>query len=105
MMQKKYDLYCGAAKKYFWDEKQKLFVSGKDRQVSYASQVWLILGGAANQKEGINILHRVAQHQNAVRIVTPYMYHYYIQSLIDCGMNLEAKEALNILGRNGKAGG
>ena len=50
MMQKKYDLYCGAAKKYFWDEKQKLFVSGKDRQVSYASQVWLILGGAANQK-------------------------------------------------------
>lgn len=25
---------------------------------------------------------------------TPYMYHYYIQSLIDCGMNLEAKEAL-----------
>ena len=55
MMQKKYDLYCGAAKKYFWDEKQKLFVSGKDRQVSYASQVWLILGGAANQKEGINI--------------------------------------------------
>ena len=22
------------------------------------------------------------------------MYHYYIQSLIDCGMNLEAKEAL-----------
>lgn len=85
MMQKKYDLYCGAAKKYFWDEKQKLFVSGKDRQVSYASQVWLILGGAANQKEGINILHRVAQHQNAVRIVTPYMYHYYIEAFLQCG--------------------
>ena len=93
-MQKKYDLYCGAAKKYFWDEKQKLFVSGKDRQVSYASQVWLILGGAANQKEGINILHRVAQHQNAVRIVTPYMYHYYIEAFLQCG---EKEEALQIM--------
>ena len=94
MMQKRYDLYCGAAKKYFWDEKQKLFVSGKDRQVSYASQVWLILGGAANQKEGINILHRVAQHQNAVRIVTPYMYHYYIEAFLQCG---EKEEALQIM--------
>lgn len=94
MMQKKYDLYCGAAKKYFWDEKQKFFVSGKDRQVSYASQVWLILGGAANQKEGINILHRVAQHQNAVRIVTPYMYHYYIEAFLQCG---EKEEALQIM--------
>ena len=94
MMQKKYDLYCGAAKKYFWDEKQKLFVSGKDRQVSYASQVWLILGGAANQKEGINILHRVGQHQNAVRIVTPYMYHYYIEAFLQCG---EKEEALQIM--------
>ena len=94
MMQKKYDLYCGAAKKYFWDEKQKLFVSGKDRQVSYASQVWLILGGAANQKEGINILHRVAQHQNAVRIVTPYMSHYYIEAFLQCG---EKEEALQIM--------
>ena len=94
MMQKKYDLYCGAAKKYFWDEKQKLFVSGKDRQVSYASQVWLILGGAANQKEGINILHRVAQHQNAVRIVTPYMYHYYIEAFLQCG---EKEETLQIM--------
>ena len=94
MMQKKYDLYCGAAKKYFWDEKQKLFVSGKDRQVSYASQVWLILGGAANQKEGINILHRVAQHQNAVRIVTPYMYHYYIEAFLQCG---EKEDALQIM--------
>ena len=94
MMQKKYDLYCGAAKKYFWDEKQKLFVSGKDRQVSYASQVWLILGGAANQKEGINILHRVAQHQNEVCIVTPYMYHYYIEAFLQCG---EKEEALQIM--------
>ncbi len=94
MMQKKYDLYCGAAKKYFWDEKQKLFVSGKDRQVSYASQVWLILGCAADQKEGIDILHRVAQHKNAVRIVTPYMYHYYIEAFLQCG---EKEEALQIM--------
>lgn len=94
MMQKKYDLYCGAAKKYFWDEKQKLFVSGKDRQVSYASQVWLILGGATDQKEGIDILHRVAQHKNAVRIVTPYMYHYYIEAFLQCG---EKEEALQIM--------
>ncbi len=32
-------------KAYFYDEKKGLFVSGENRQISYASQVWLILGG------------------------------------------------------------
>lgn len=65
-----------------------------------------VLGGAANQKEGINILHRVAQHQNAVRIVTPYMYHYYIEGVFAVrGKRGSTSDYENILGRNGKAGG
>lgn len=34
------------AVKEFWDEKLEFFVSGENKQISMASQVWMILGGA-----------------------------------------------------------
>ena len=44
--------------------------------------------------EGKKALSALTTTQDVCYPGTPYMYHYYIQSLIDCGMNLEAKEAL-----------
>ncbi len=40
---------------FFYDEKKGLFVSGENRQISYASQVWLILGGVVDSEEGLRI--------------------------------------------------
>ena len=33
-----------------------VFVSGKDKQVSYASQAWMVLGGVATKAEGAKAL-------------------------------------------------
>ncbi len=85
-----YALYQKAAKNYFYDEEKQLFISGECRQISYASQVWLILGGVVDAKEGLQILHNLAGCPDAVEMVTPYMYHYYIEALIGCGAKEEA---------------
>ena len=83
-----------AARKNLYNRKTGLFVGTGDKQISYASQIWMILSGVASKAEGKKALSALDTTQNVCYPGTPYMYHYYIQSLIDCGMNLEAKEAL-----------
>ncbi len=50
-----------AAKHTFWDEDQKVFVSGKERQVSIASQVWMILAGVIKETDAAQLLERVKE--------------------------------------------
>ena len=83
-----------AARKNLYNRKTGLFVGTGDKQISYASQIWMILSGVASKAEGKKALSALTTTQDVCYPGTPYMYHYYIQSLIDCGMNLEAKEAL-----------
>lgn len=83
-----------AAAHRLWDEGQGLFVSGADRQVSWASQVWMVLGGAIDPEEGAHLLDRVAACNSAEKMVTPYMYHNYVDALIHTG---QKEQALDIL--------
>lgn len=87
---KTYELYRKAAKMHFYDEEKGLFVSGDCRQISYASQVWMILGDVVDEQSGIRILHDVATQTEAIEMITPYMYHYYIEALLKCGDKTEA---------------
>ena len=41
------------------DEKTGLFVSGEEKQINYASQVWLILAGAVSIEEGRAMLDKL----------------------------------------------
>ena len=50
----------------------EFYVSGEGKQVSWASQVWMTLGGAKHG--GAELLKRLENTQ-AEAIVTPYMYH------------------------------
>ena len=53
----------------------------------------MILSEVATKTEGEKALSALHTTQNVCHPGTPYMYHYYIQSLINCGMNAEAKKA------------
>jgi alpha-L-rhamnosidase len=83
-----------AAHKKFLDKKTGLFLSGPMKQVSYASQAWMILSGVPTQAEGQKALKALASSKDVVRHGAPYLYHYYIEAMIQCGMHKEAKEAV-----------
>lgn len=73
------------AKKVFWDDNLECFISGEERQVSMASQVWMILGGVMEKEEAVSLLRRMESTENKIDMITPYMYHNYIDALIGLG--------------------
>lgn len=79
-----------AARSYLFDTELELFISGAEKQLSWASQIWMVLGGAADGE----VLARIADIPNAIGMVTPYLYHHYVQALIDTG---EKGKALQVL--------
>ena len=81
----------GAALRYLYDAEQGVFISGEARQVSVASQVWMILGGASADAQ---ILFRAEKTDGVIGMVTPYMYHHYVQALIDTGRRADALNTL-----------
>lgn len=82
------------AVKHFWDEKQQLFVSGDKRQVSWATQVWMILARVfPKEKNRALILHTMDVNPR-IRMVSPYMYHHFIDALIRCDETERALEEI-----------
>lgn len=84
----------GATHKNLYDKKSGVFISGKDKQVSYASQAWMVLSGVATKTEGAAALKKLPAMQNVVYPGAPYLYHYVIEAMIQCDMKKEAKEML-----------
>lgn len=78
------------ANRFLYDDKLGLYVSGSDRQISYASQVWMVLGGAVDGKAAERLLGKLEAYDAAVKMVTPYMYHNYIDALLKLGKKNEA---------------
>ncbi|MBQ1810936.1 MAG: hypothetical protein II016_07425 [Erysipelotrichaceae bacterium] len=84
-----------AAALTMFDRKKGLFVSGIDRQISWASQIWMILAGVLDEEENRKVLERIASVEDAVPLNSPYAYHHYIQALIDAGGKDEAYEKMH----------
>lgn len=83
-----------AARKEMYAPSQGVFLSGTENQLSYMSQVWMILSGVMSPTEGQKALRIVLQTPDAVYPVAPYAYHYLIEAMIKCTMNIEAKKFL-----------
>jgi alpha-L-rhamnosidase len=84
----------GAARKHLYDAGSGMFISGSRRQLSYASQAWMVLSGVASGEEARTALRSVVSTGNAVKPGAPYLFHYYVEALIQCGLHTEAKKAL-----------
>lgn len=82
-----------AAINVFYDSDIGLFVSGEGRQLSYASNIWMCLAEVVDQNESKKVLDRLAT-SGAIRPVTPYLYHHYVQALINYSKEEEAKQLL-----------
>lgn len=82
------------AVEHFWDEEQRLFVSGQERQVSWATQVWMILARVFPQEKNRELILHTIDVNPEIRMVTPYMYHHYIDALIRSGEKERALEEM-----------
>ena len=83
-----------ASHKNLYDKNAGVFVSGKDKQVSYASQAWMVLSGVATKAEGARALRQLLSLPNVVYPGAPYLYHYVIEAMIQCDMKKEAKDLI-----------
>ncbi|RKD90706.1 alpha-L-rhamnosidase-related protein [Mangrovibacterium diazotrophicum] len=83
-----------AALANLYNTKTGMFACGDDQQISYASQIWMILGGVLNEKQSQKVLTAVMNTPEALSPGGPYMYHYLIQALINSNMQAKAKELL-----------
>lgn len=84
-----------AAQKFLWDESLGMFISGPERQVSWASQAWMVLAGVPSWEQGRRALINVISTPSAARPVTPYMYHYMVEALLMAGLKDEASKLLH----------
>jgi hypothetical protein len=83
-----------AARVYLYDNQKGVFVSGPEKQISYASQAWMILSGVATKTEAQKALKTVQGMKDVVRPGGPYLYHYYVEAMMQSGLQGEARKVL-----------
>jgi hypothetical protein len=81
---------AAAAQGHFFDPAQRLYISGPARQVSLASQAWLILAGVPDSPTGAAALQAALSHPDVVMPATPYLYHHVVEAMFTCGMKQQA---------------
>ena len=82
-----------ASREKYYDKSCGVITSGGG-QVSYLSQVWMILSETLSAKEGVRALEYVLSDSTTCYPGSPYAYHYLIEAMLQCGMNDRARELL-----------
>jgi hypothetical protein len=85
---------ANAALKHLWNAGEGFFVSGAERQVSWASQIWMALAEVLDAPTNAALLDRLFEKNPPVGISTPYMYHHLIEALILNGRKDKALEQM-----------
>ena len=83
-----------SARKYLYDRKSGLVLSGPGKQVSVMSQAWMVIAGVLNPKEGARAIRTALKNGGCVMPGTPYATHYLVEAMLLSGMNDEAKSYL-----------
>lgn len=85
------DRMVSAARHRLFDAARGVFVSGVGAQVSCASQAWMVLARVpANAEQAASALRAVMADPEAIKPMTPYLYHYIAEAMLRCGMRDEA---------------
>jgi hypothetical protein len=79
---------------HLWDEEKGLFVSGKEKQISWASQVWMALAQILDLNANKKLMNRLLETKPAIGMNTPYMYHHLVEALL---LVEEKEEAISVL--------
>lgn len=67
-----------ALRKDSFDRKQGLFFSGPRKEISYASQIWMVLAEVVTGNDAKEVLSLMENCPDAIRPVTPYLHHHLL---------------------------
>ncbi|GAA5987223.1 hypothetical protein JCM10908_001865 [Rhodotorula pacifica] len=78
----------------------KVFRSGKERQLSWASNAWAVLAGVTDSQEEAQVaLRRAYEDESSIQGNTPYLHHYLCEAFIKAGLtDLALKHILHYWG-------
>ncbi|MGM7722684.1 alpha-L-rhamnosidase-related protein [Metabacillus sp. Hm71] len=93
-LEKQLQAVIDATKEHLWDEDLGFFVSGSDRQVSWASQIWMVHAEVSAPEANRKIMNHLLAKKPEVGLTTPYMYHYLVEALILVGEKEQAIEQM-----------
>jgi alpha-L-rhamnosidase len=79
-----------AAQQVYFDSEKQLYTSGLERQVSLATQAWLILAGVPTTEAAATALRKALADPAAVVPASPYLQHHVVSAMLACGMQTEA---------------
>ncbi|KAH6670279.1 Six-hairpin glycosidase-like protein [Plectosphaerella plurivora] len=71
-----------------------IFVSGSAKQISYASASWLVLAEVFPKDVARAALLSTLKHPEAVKPLTPYLWHYMCDALVSVGCHDECLEII-----------
>lgn len=83
-----------AAQKNYYNSRTGFYTGLLNDQVSYASQVWMVLAGVPTKAQAQRALKALPVTADACYPGGPYMYHYYVQALIDSDLPDEARRVV-----------
>ena len=69
---------------------QEEFFMPNSKQISWHSQVWAVLSGELSNEDAIKLLKKTASVNPEYIMHTPYMMHFYVEALFNCGLKDEA---------------
>lgn len=83
------------AKQTLFDADLGLFVSGPQREVNIASQVWMVLAHVLSDADNQRLMQKTQAELFPVKdIATPYMYHHIVQALFESGLKADATDLM-----------
>ncbi|WP_295728922.1 alpha-rhamnosidase [uncultured Limosilactobacillus sp.] len=78
-----------------FDSQKQLFISGPDKEINIASQVWMVLAKVVTGSQATTIMQTAKQKLFPITgIATPYMYHHITEAFFCAGLNNDGIELL-----------
>ena len=77
-----------------YHEKENSLYKTYNGQISWASQIWLVLANILPEEENRNVLMALELEKPGYGIHTPYLMHFYIDALCQCDLKDKAVEKI-----------
>lgn len=88
-LNQKLDLVKKAAQT-LWDEQAGFYTSGEQKQISFATQIWMVLADVGDLAHQQKLLTQLITTPPEIGMNTPYLRHHYILALFKTGMKQQA---------------